>query len=238
LQGATVPIARIALDLRFNADHFAVTALTPDPALTASGAQLEFKHRIEPGRLRLSVSLSAAEPSLLPSGSAPIAQITFAAITAGSGELTLEPATSSIVAGDGSIVAVELDAPAMLQANDGAAGPLATQVAAARDALIAQSAPASEMSAGGGGVARMVRDILATLRGALGGVLVPGGLGGDDAPFLAWLAVVVSALCVTGLGYMIGRTPVDRGPRRPRRFGRRGGVVLEHDVIESEREPR
>ncbi|MEO8083835.1 MAG: cohesin domain-containing protein [Ardenticatenales bacterium] len=239
LRDAAMPLSRIALDLRYNADHFVVTALTADPALTASGAQIDFKHRIEPGRLRLNVALTASDPSLLPSGSVAIVQITFAAITAGSGELALEAATSSVVAADGSMAAIESDGPAMLLANDGAAGPLATQVAAASDALIAQSAPASEMSASSGGVAAMARDIVATLRAAIGGIGMPGGDGDQDGtPLLAWIGVLVGALCVTGLGYLLGRAPAERGPRRTPRRARRGGAVLEHDVIEPERELR
>lgn len=238
LQSPDAPVQRVALDLHFDADRVAVTAITVDPLLTMSGAQADFKHRLEPGRLRLSLVLTAADPSQLSTGTPNIATVTFAALTAGSAELTLNAGASSVTTADGVEHDVVLDAPVNVIVNDGPPEATADGVTAQSDSLVAASAPASEMGGGGtggGAVAGMARDVVNRLTAALGGLG-----GGDSTSLLAWLAVVAGAAVVTGLGYLLGRAPEPTGPRIARglRGRRRGGVDIEHEVVEEGRERR
>ncbi|MCC7019579.1 MAG: hypothetical protein IT332_07485 [Ardenticatenales bacterium] len=238
LQSPDAPVQRVTLDLHFDADRVAVTAITMDPLLSMSGAQADFKHRLEPGRLRLSLVLTAADPSQLSTGSPNIATVTFAALTAGSAELTLNAGASSVTTADGVAHDVVLDAPVNVIVNDGPLEATAAGVIAQSDRLVAASAPASEIGGGsgsGGDVGGMARDVVNRLTAALG------GLGGSDrTPLFAWLAVVAGAAVVTTLGYFLGRAPEPAGPRIARglRGRRRGGVDIEHEVVDEIRERR
>jgi|GEM_PF-6000323 len=236
LQSPDAPVQRVTLDLHFDADRVAVTAITMDPLLSMSGAQADFKHRLEPGRLRLSLELTAADPSQLSTGSPNIATVTFAALTAGSAELTLNAGASSVTTADGVAHDVVLDAPVNVIVNDGPLEATAAGVTAQSDSLVAASAPASEIGGGSGGdVGGMARDVVNRLTAALGGLG-----GGDRTPLLAWLAVVAGAAVVTTLGYFLGRAPEPAGPRIARglRGRRRGGVDIEHEVVDEIRERR
>lgn len=231
--GALPPTARLLLDVRFDGDRFALTAIEPDPMLAAGGAQQTVKHRVEPGRLRLSLAYTATDASLLPSGLPSLARLTFAPLAAGSGAVTLGGASVAVGA-DGTRHDLVLDAPATLLAEDAPSDDILTQVRAQAESLREQSVAASELG-GGGGPAELAGRIVDRLSAAAGGLG-----GGDRAPLLAWLGALAAAALVVALGYAVGRTPdAPDGDRRslPGRLRRRapGGVDVAHDVIDAPR---
>ncbi len=227
---ALPPSASLLLDVRFDGDRFALTAIEPDPMLAAGGARQTVRHRLEPGRLRLALAYTATAPAQLPSGLPTLARLTFAPLAAGSGQVTLGGAAAAIGA-DGTRHDLVLDAPATLVADDAPGAELAAQIRAQASALAEQSVAAGELG-GGGGASDLAGRIVDRLGRALSGVG-----SGDRAPLLAWIGALLAAAVVIGVGYAVGRAPDAAPSGGPGRSGARrrrapDGVDVEHEIVE------
>ena len=193
------------LELSYDAERLAVTALEAGALISEPGARLSLLAGAEPGRLRVGYARpespesadpegtgSAAGASGWPQDSGPLVMITLAPLDASEEPVSITVGPSELVLPDGETV--ELPS---------ARAEVLAQAAPDPETLAAYRAQADGLLAsaevGGLGLGNTVRAAFGDLGRRLGAL--------DPGPRTAWLGLLGLALLVVALGWSYGRRP-------------------------------